>query len=61
MNRLRPAFNRRVQLAAIGALTMILVLWGGLYAVVQVSGTWRNAGEAERILRGIPAGGEEKK
>ena len=38
---------------------MILVLWGGLYAIEQVSGTWRNVGEAERILRGIPAGGEE--
>ena len=33
---------------------MILVLWGGLYAVRQVSGTFRNVGEAERILRGIP-------
>lgn len=50
----RPPFNRRVQWANIGALTMILVLWCGLYAVRQVSGTWRNVGEAERILRGYP-------
>ncbi len=50
--RAKPELDYRVQWAAIGALTMILVLWGGLYAVRQVSGTWRNAGEAERILRG---------
>ena len=50
----RPPFDARVQWANIGALTMILVLWGGLYAVRQVSGTFRNAGEMERILRGYP-------
>ncbi len=50
----RPYRDFRVQWAAVGALTMLLVLAGGLYAVWQVSGVWRNAGEAERILREYP-------
>lgn len=50
-SRMRPALDFRVKWVTIGALTMILVLRGGLYAIEQVSGTWRNVKEADRIAR----------
>ena len=52
--RAKAELDFRVLWTHIVALIMILVLWGGLYAIEQVSGTFRNAGEAERILREYP-------
>ena len=58
---MRPPFDPRVQLTNLVALAMILILWGGLYTISQVNGTFYNTSEADRILRTIPAGSEVAK
>ena len=51
----RPYLDPRIQFAVFGAALMLLVLWGGLFAIDKVSGTWRNVITAERLSRSHPS------